>query len=295
MLGYAVTERTGALSREEALQESVTFMNRARGRIRGAFGAHSCEDLSSDALEGSKAAMGTSQAILHLHIGEDAREEGRSKDRHGKTPLERLQEVGLLSDRTVLAQGVHLSWPELSGVLDQGAWLVHSPRSNMASQTGTAAAAKFGVRGCLGTDTQTLDVLAEAQIAWLRARDAGQPIDILRYLANGHRLASAAFGERLGTLRKGSLADLVVFDYRPPTPLTGDTLAQHLVNGLTSRHVDSVMVDGIWRLWSRRPLAVKPDEVAAAARISAKATWARMSEGGVSAMAPPLTAEVEVA
>src|SRR6185369_11036470 len=151
--------------------------------------------------------------------GEDPTEEARSKERYRHTPLERLKEAGLLTERTVLAQCVHVSWPELSSVLDLGAWLVHSPRSNMASQTGTAAAAKFGVRGCLGTDTETLDVLLEAQTAWLRARDAGQPIDVLRWLSNGHRLASIAFGVTLGPLREGAVADLAVYDYRPPTPL----------------------------------------------------------------------------
>jgi cytosine/adenosine deaminase-related metal-dependent hydrolase len=288
VLGYQVSERAGALKREEALEESMGFIKRARGRIRGALGAHSVEELSPDALEGLRGAMGTFAGLLHVHVGEDPHEEGRSKARHDQTSLERLKQAGLLTDRTVLAQGVHLSWPELSGVLDLGAWLVHSPRSNMASQTGTAAAAKFGLRGCLGTDTQTLDLLAEAQTAWLRAHDAGQPIDVLRWLSNGHRLASIAFGAVLGPLREGALADLVVYDYRSPTPLTAETLAQHVLNGLSSRHVEHVMVDGIWRLWGRKPLAVKAEEVAANAQAVAKATWARMLE-------PPPLVEAEVA
>jgi cytosine/adenosine deaminase-related metal-dependent hydrolase len=295
VIGYQVSERAGALAREEALEESVGFIKRARGRIRGAIGAHSAEDLSLDALEGLREALASSQGLFHLHLGEDPHEENRSKARHDQTPLQRLKEAGLLNERTVLAQGVHLSWPELSGVLDQGAWMVHSPRSNMASQTGTAAAAKFGMRGCLGTDTQTLDVLLEAQTAWLRAHDAGQPIDVLRWLSNGHRLASMAFGQPLGPLREGALADLVVYDYRPPTPLTADTLAQHVLNGLSSRHVESVMVDGIWRLWGRRPLAVKPEEIAAAARLAAKSTWARMGEAAKAEAAKVEAAKAEAA
>jgi cytosine/adenosine deaminase-related metal-dependent hydrolase len=296
VIGYQISERTGPKALEDALDESVGFMKRARGRIRGAFGALSADDLSQDALESLRKAMESSKGLLHLHLGEDPHEEGRSKARHNSTSLERLKDAGLLTERTVLAQGVHVSWPELSDVLDLGAWLVHSPRSNMASQTGTAAAAKFGVRGCLGTDTQTLDVLLEAQTAWLRARDAGQPIDVLRYLSNGHRLASSAFGQKLGPLRDGALADLVIYDYRAPTPLTVQTLGQHLLNGLSSRHVESVMVDGIWRLWGRHPLAVKSEEIAAAARTAAKATWARMAEAEpVVEGTPLLEAEAEVA
>lgn len=293
VLSYAVSERLGALAREEALDESVAFIKRARGRIRGAFGAYDIDELSDDALAELKNVFEPASAMLHLHVGEDPLEEGRSRAKWAKTPIERLRAAGLIGERTIIAQGVHLSWPELSEVLDLGAWLVHSPRSNMASQTGTAAAAKFGVRGCIGTDTQSLDVLAEAQIAWLRARDSGQPIDVLRYLANGHRLASLSFGHQIGPLRVGALADVVIFDYRPPTPLTADTLAQHVLNGLTSRHVESVMVDGIWRLWARKPLAVKPEDVAAAARSAANATWARMAEGKGASKRKPAPAEAQ--
>ncbi len=293
VLSYAVTERFGALGREEGLDESVAFIKRARGRIRGAFGAYDIDELSDGGLAELKTVFDATTAMLHLHVGEDPLEEGRSRARWSKTPVERLRAQGLLGERTIIAQGVHLSWPELSEVLDLGGWLVHCPRSNMASQTGTAAAAKFGVRGSIGTDTQGLDVLAEAQTAWLRARDSGQPIDVLRYLSNGHRLASIAFGQTIGPLRVGALADLAIYDYRPPTPLTPDTLAPHVLNGLTSRHVESVMVDGIWRLWARKPLAVKPEDVAAAARAAAKATWARMAEGKGPAKRKPTVVEAQ--
>ncbi|MBK7863721.1 MAG: amidohydrolase family protein [Archangiaceae bacterium] len=280
VLSYAVSERRGPKGRDEGLEETVAFLKRARGRIRGAFGVYGIDDLSDEGVAALREAWQPSGALLQLHVGEDPLEESRSKARFKLSPFERLRDAGLIGERTVLAQGVHLSWPDLSEVLDLGAWMAHCPRSNMASQTGTAAAAKFGVRGCIGTDTQSLDVLAEAQAAWLRARDAGQPIDVLRYLANGHRLATAAFGAPLGPLRAGALADLVIFDYRPPAPLNAQTLSAHVLNGLSSRHVESVMVDGLWRLWGRKPLAVKPEDVAGTARHAAQATWARMAELG---------------
>ena len=64
----------------------------------------------------------------------------------------------------------------------------------------------------------------------------------------------------------------------PATPLTAENLAWHVVFGLGSRHVESVMVDGVWRVWARRPLSVNPSVVAEQAREAAAAVWARMSE-----------------
>jgi cytosine/adenosine deaminase-related metal-dependent hydrolase len=155
--------------------------------------------------------------------------------------------------------------------------MVHAARSNMNTQTGMAAPAKFGVRACFGTDVMSLDVLSEAQVAALRSRDAGQPIDLLRLLTNGHRLASQVFGVTIGPLREGAVADLIVIDYQAPSPLTADTLASHLLHGMTAQHVESVMIDGLWRLWKRKPLAVDPAEVARASRESVAALWSRLA------------------
>jgi len=74
------------------------------------------------------------------------------------------------------------------------------------------------------------------------------------------------------------VADLLVMDYLPATPLTADNLAWHVAFGLGSRHVESVMVDGVWRVWARRPLSVNPSVVAEQAREAAAAVWARMGE-----------------
>ncbi len=275
VLAYQVTERRGALGREEGLEECREYIRRARGRFRGAVGAHGLKAMSADGLEALKLGVEGGH-FLHCKIGDDPNEERTSSEKFDATPLGRLMEKGLVGERTVLASGVHLSWPELAQVLTSGAWMAHAPRANMYSQTGSATAGKFGIRACLGTDIMALDLFAEAQAAWLKARDAAQPIDVLRFLANGHRLASAAFGESIGPLREGAVADLVVLDYQPFTPLEAETLSAHLLAGISASQVESVMVDGVWRLLERRVLGVDPREVAGAALEAARGVWSRM-------------------
>src|SRR5205085_2448835 len=82
---------------------------------------------------------------------------------------------------------------------------------------GYAPAGKFGARATLGTDGIGSDMFAEAKLAYFRSRDAGQPIDVLRYLTNGHRLVSQLFDAQIGPMREGAVADLLVLDYRSPT------------------------------------------------------------------------------
>lgn len=283
VLAYEVSERAGAEGRAAALAECRDFQGKAKGRLRGAFALADLGTLSDEALGALREAHGAGTAFVLANVGEDPGEEARCQANFAGTPVERLVSQGLVGGRVVLAQGVHLSWPDLSSLIGAGTWLAHTPRSNMASQTGVATAAKFGVRACLGTDVMGLDVLAEAQAAALRASDAGQPIDPLRFLANGHRLASEAFGVPMGALREGAAADLVVLDYAPPTPLNAGSLAGHFLFGLSGRHVESVMVDGLWRVWKRRPLAVEGAEVARACREASTAVGARIDSGAAPA------------
>ncbi len=278
VLSYEVSDRNGALAREEGLAENVAFVRKARGRFRGLIGAHASFTLSRDALEGLREAAQATGAGLHLSIAEDPSDERLSFERYGEVPVARLLHYGLLSPNTLAAHAVHLSWPELSQVISTGTWLVHVPRANMSAQAGYAPAGKFGARAALGTAGEGGDLFAELQAAVSRSRDAGQPISVLRYVANGHRIASQFFGEPIGPLREGAIADLVVLDYRPATPLTEATLPAHLTNGVGARHVESVMIDGVWRLWARRPLSINPDVAAEQAREAARAVWTRMVE-----------------
>ncbi|WP_225408831.1 amidohydrolase family protein [Stigmatella hybrida] len=280
VLSYAVTDRKGAVGREEALEETVGFSRKAKGRFRGQVGAAPLFTVGPEALEGLKEALASTGAGLHVPVAEDPLDEKLSVERHGGSPVTRLMEAGLLSPKSQLAHVGHLAWAELAQLISTGTWVVHTPRSNQRLEVGYAPALKFGARATLGTDGLAADVFAEAQAAYLRSREAGQPIDVLRYLANGHRLASQAFDFPVGALREGTAADLLILDYLPPTPLNAGNLAWHVVYGLGSRHVEAVMVEGTWRIWARRPLSVSPSVVADQAREAATAVWARMSQGG---------------
>ena len=278
VLSYQVTDQHGALCREEGLEETVAFARKAQGRFRGAVGAHACSTLSNEALEGLRSAVEAIQGSFHINLGERPDDEKISVERFGETPVRRLTSAGLLSPKTRVAHLVHLAWPDLSEVLSSGAWLVHTPRADLHHSNGHAPTGKFGARAAIGTGGSFIDVLADAQLAALLAKHAGQPIDLLRYLANGHRMASELFGAPLGVLREGALADLVVLDYRPLTPLTSETLAAHLALSLNARSAEAVMVDGIWRMWAHRPLSVDLDALAPQSRETVQALEARLSD-----------------
>ena len=49
---------------------------------------------------------------------------------------------------------------------------------------------------------------------------------------------------KFGKIDKGYVADIVIYDYHPPTPMANDNLAGHFLYGFSSRDVETVIVNG---------------------------------------------------
>ena len=83
-----------------------------------------------------------------------------------------------------------------------------------------------GVRVGLGSDAYTTDMFESLKVANLLPKhQTGQPgagwAEPPEMLFNRNtEFASACFGRPVGTLTAGALADLIVVDYDPPTPIT---------------------------------------------------------------------------
>jgi len=279
VLCYETTDRNGGQGRDEGLAENRGFLASGPSALtRGLLGAHASFTLSDETLDLLAGAARDVTSSLHVHVAEDRADVEHCRRHHECGVLERLKRHGLLSDRTLLVHAVHLSEPELREAQAAGAWLVHCPRSNMNNGVGQAQTTAFR-RAALGTDGLDEDVLAESRAAFLGMRSAGRgdaDAAAVAMLVAGQRLAADAFGLPLGSLTAGAPADLVVLDYRLPTPLTADNLAGHLLFGIDRSHVRSTMVAGRFVLRDRRVTTVDEAAVAARARAAAEGVWARM-------------------
>lgn len=277
---YETTDRNGREARDAALAENEGILEDPGTPLgRGMVGAHASFTLSDASLDRLGELVREGHAGLHVHVAEDRADVEDCRVRHGLGLVERLGRHGLLRPHTVLAHGVHLTAAELHAAQAAGAWIAHNPRSNQNNGVGRADTRAFR-HAALGTDGIDQDMLAEARAAFLGMREAGrgdaQPAAIA-LLAGGLQLAASMFGEPFGTLERGAPADLVVLDYRPPTPLTSENLAGHLLFGVDRSHVRSTLVAGRFVLRDRRIVALDEADVLARAREAASALWARMT------------------
>jgi len=95
-------------------------------------------------------------------------------------------------------------------------------------------------------------------------------------LVNNARIANRHFPFRVGELREGCAADLVLVDYEPPTALDESTLLGHLTFGISQAVVDTTVVGGsVLMAGKKLELDLDEAEVAAKARERARTVMGR--------------------
>ncbi len=286
VLCYEVSDRDGLDRAAAGIAENRRFVTRADGLARGMMGAHASFTLCDATLEQLVDAARGDGVGIHIHVAEDAADQDDAHARAVHGVVERLDRAGVLTDRALLAHGVHVAPAEMHAVGDTGATVVCNPRSNMNNAVGHSPFNHLGrgagARVALGTDGIGGDLFAESQVGFFRAREAdvATPGDWpLVRLAEGARFAGDMHGEPLlGTVRPGAPADLVVLDYPTPTPVTAENLVGHWVFGLSSAQVRDVLVAGELVVADRRSTRVDEAEVAAEGAAEAERLWARMEE-----------------
>ncbi len=199
--------------------------------------------------------------------------------------IERLEAAGVLGAKSIAAHCIHIDDREQAILKSSGTMVVHNPQSNMNNAVGCARVPRLlddGILVGLGTDGFSASMFDEMKVANLihrhEARDPRVGRDVARRLCieNNPEIASRLVGSLVGTLERGSLADVIVLGYDPPTPLESGNFMGHLIFGLSGWMVESVMVNGAFVMRDRELLTVDAAAVAARARELAVALWRRM-------------------
>ncbi len=192
---------------------------------------------------------------LHTHLAETEDETAFCLARFGCRPLDYLEQVGWLHDRTWLAHGVHFDAAEIVRMARAGVTVTHCPCSNQILASGHCPVCDMeaaGMRVGLGVDgsasNNASNLMQEVRAAFLlqRLRYGVEKVshrDALRWATEG---SAACIGRpELGRIAMGAAADLALFrvdDLR----FAGarDKLAALVLAG--AHRADRVMVGGRW-------------------------------------------------
>ncbi|UJF17690.1 8-oxoguanine deaminase [Vibrio sp. SS-MA-C1-2] len=212
------------------------------------------------------------QVMLHTHLCETIDEEQFCLDRFGLRPVDYLQEVNWLHDRTWLAHGIHFNSEEIKRLGAAGVGISHCPTSNMMLASGIchvneleAAGAKVGIGVDGSASNDGSNMIAEVrQAMYLQRLRYGSAnvshFDALRWATQG---SARCLGRTdIGTLEVGQQADLAMFkldDIR----FSGshDPLAALILCG--AQQADKLMVAGQWKVSDGQMIGVDIEQLMA--------------------------------
>ncbi len=293
-LCFEITDRDGPVKRDEGLAENESFGRRVADEraagdgdqlLTSSVGLHASFTLDDETLDRAAALARELGVGCHIHVAEDRADVDDSLKRSGMRVVERLHEHGILGDRSIAVHSIHLSDEEFGLLRDSNTIVVHNPQSNMNNAVGRSNVLRMleeGILVGLGTDGFTASMFDEMKVANLIHRhDAGDPRvghDVAMRLGvqNNPSIASRLVGDRIGVLETGALADVIILDYDPPTPLVDGNFGGHLIFGLTGGMVNTVVVNGRVVMRDREFLTVDAKATRARARELAADLWERM-------------------
>jgi len=216
---------------------------------------HSIYTDSQESIEWVRDFAGEAGLKIHIHLSETRKEvEDCIRNHEGRTPVEYLKDLGLLSDRVMAAHTIHLSDNDIDILSGFGVTVIHNPVSNMKLGSGTFPYQKLknkNVRILLGTDgacsNNNLDMLEEAKIAALLQKVKTEDATVMpaeEILDIASTAGADYFATGGGKIEIGKEADIMLIDIGNPemTPLWN--LSSSLVYSASSGSVRALISAG---------------------------------------------------
>ncbi|OUN22891.1 amidohydrolase [Flavonifractor sp. An82] len=160
---------------------------------------------------------------MHVHISETKAEHEACIARHGKTPIQTLNDYGVWDGRAIAAHCVWTTPEDWAIMAEKGISAIHNPISNLKLGSGIApipAMKKAGVNVCLGTDgvssNNCTDLFSDLKFAAILHNGANcdplalLPLDALKMAT---RDGGIALGRQTGVIQGGYDADLILVDF----------------------------------------------------------------------------------
>ncbi len=203
--------------------------------------------------------------LLHTHLAETNDENNFCLHMFGMRPVDYLESVGWLTNRTWLAHGIHFNDEEIKRLGNARVGVCHCPSSNMLLASGIARTLEMqaaGVRIGLGVDgsasNDASNMMQEVRQALLigRLRYAADEVSHLDALYWATKGSAQVIGRSdIGELAVGMQADVALFSL-DELRFSGahDPLAALILCG--AHQAKHVMVGGQWRVCDGELLGV---------------------------------------
>lgn len=239
----------------EAVEDEYTRFNGMDPLISLIPGIHAEYTTSLEDMKTISDLVHRHRAPFFTHISETAGEVEGCRERHGMTPTELFDSLGLFDFGGGGYHCVYLTGHDMEIFRERGLWAVTCPASNAKLASGVAPLVKMqemGVNLAIGTDgpssNNALDMFREMYLACvlqkLRNNDAAAE-DALKVLSMACTGSARAMGlPDCDSIAPGKQADLIVIDLNRPNMRPLINIPKNLVYSGSKENVKLTMVAG---------------------------------------------------
>ena len=259
-LEYDWDEATGRRGFEEAQRLCALAQQHPSGRLSGMMAPAQIDTCGEDLLRDAHDYATERNLPYQIHVSQSVTEFHEIFRRHGKTPVQWMESLGVLDERSILGHAIfldHHPWlhwttnDDKRVIAESGASVAHCPtvfsRRGITLRT-LGGYLKAGINVGIGTDTYPHDFLDEMRSALMYARVIGETVDDLMTVDvfNVATIGGAkALGRPdLGRLATGAAADIVLIDTTHPAMRPVRDPLRSLVYVAGARAVRDVFVAG---------------------------------------------------
>ncbi|NVM20410.1 MAG: amidohydrolase [Desulfobacterales bacterium] len=243
---------------EEGLKYTEALIDRWRDDplVTIAVEPHSAYLCSPELLVKAKAIADRNNAPMVIHLSESEHEVNEVRQKHGKTPVEHLAEIGFLCPNLIADHCVALTQKDMALLKDFDVKVAHNPESNMKLASGIAPVPdliKYGITVGIGTDgcasNNNLDLFQEMDtVAKLHKVHSLDPtvMDARTVVKMATIYGAQVLGleDLIGSLEPGKRADIIIIDTRRPHLTPMYNIYSHLVYAVSGNDVVTAVVNG---------------------------------------------------
>jgi len=257
---YIWDEKRGHNQLSEAVELAKQAETHPSGRLSAMLGPAQIDTCTEGLLLDSLQAATDNGWKVHTHAAQSLVEFQEMTRRHGTTPIQWAERIGLLGPQTIVAHAMFVdthSWTHWPGSRDRdilaetGTGVAHCPgvfARNAQMLEDLGGYLRAGVRIGLGTDSFPHNMIEEMRTAAIVGRIAARDVTALTTseVFEAATVGGAGLLDRsdLGKLEVGAKADLVVADISHPAMMPIRDPLRSLIYTAAERAVCDVFVDG---------------------------------------------------
>jgi 5-methylthioadenosine/S-adenosylhomocysteine deaminase len=266
----------GVADPKKNVVEAAQFIERWQGKnslVTPCLFCHSPYTCSEKTLKEARKVADEAGCLFQIHVAETQSEVKEIEQRHGTSPVQYLDRIGVLNARTLVVHAIWVNEADIACMAKRGMGVSVATESEMKLASGVAPIPEFLKRGIavgIGTDgaasNNNLDMFQEmdtaAKLHKVKRLDP-TVLDARQVLALATKSGAEAIGlgEQIGSLEKGKKADLIIIDTHKPhlTPLYDPV--SHLVYAASGSDVRDVIIDGRLVVRDRALLTINVEAV----------------------------------